>query len=639
MAARQLWPLVLFALIAWDPAAPALLPKLAAVSLLALVGAAWLGYRGGFISKYNLLDKPLLVASLAVLLGCVSLGWGSPAGRLSQATSVATLCLAWAARGLFTTEDLRGALVSLARWLGAALGAWALLSYAAGQSGAWLHAGMGNPNWLGLCLALTLTLSWPPWSAVARVKSVRLISKGFWGFGKALRQASKAPRTREALGTTEKSLSVPREALQDTDEAPSGQLVSISIYFASALQLTGLVLAESRVAWIACLVAAAYAVMRRRWRSAAARARLAWLAPVLALAPVMAGFGATPVAGEGLLGALAGRRAIWHAATLAWAEAPLGVGSGDFSAAFLWAQGKWLAGYDAQIAARAFQHAETAHSSWLMAWVEQGPVGGALLVLWLWLALRRAAWARGVTALVAVGTCAIADSALELPAVAALAWLTTAALGTAARGTSEDEAPGGASGSKISSRESIAAPSGAHGWLRRGAPWLLLALAALTLREATLAWRAERSASYGRTHPEARLEAQRRAAQLYPSSAALQLELGVAQLSAGDALGALEAAEESSRTSVSVASELLRAKAQTELGRLPEARRALESAAALSPGSFRVHLGLAAVTLELGDLEACQRALDRARAVQPFAPEVEPLTQRLRQARADSELH
>ncbi len=625
MAARRLWPLVLLALIAWDQAAPALLPKLALVSLLALVGAAWLGYRGGFSSKPHLLDPPLLVASLAVVWGCVSLSWGSPAGRLSQATSVATLCLAWVARGLFTTEDLRGALVSLARSVGAALGAWALLSYATGQSGAWLHAGMGNPNWLGLCLALTLTLSWPPWSAVTRFKSARLISKGFRGFGTALRQASKAPRTREALEATE--------------EPPTRHFVWVYYYLASALQLAGLVLAESRVAWVACLVAATYAVMRKQWRSAAAQRRLAWLAPALALAPVVAGLGAAPVAGEGLLGALAGRRAIWHAATLAWAEAPLGVGSGDFSAAFLWAQGKWLAGYDAQIAARAFQHAETAHSSWLMAWVEQGPVGGALLILWLWLALRRAAWARGVTALVAVGTCAIADSALELPAVAALAWLTTAALGTAAQDASEDEAPGGASGTSISARLFAAAPSGALGWLRRGAPWLLLGLAALTLREAALAWRAERSASYGRAHPEARLEAQRRAAELYPSSAALMLELGVAQLSAGDALGALEAAEASSRTSVSVASELLRAKAQTELGRLPEARRALESAAALSPGSFRVHLGLAAVTLEQGDLEACQRALDRARAVQPFAPEVAPLAQRLRQARADSELY
>lgn len=371
---RWLWLPVGLALLAWDPLALASAPKLTLLSLFALLSAGYAAYRRTPLQ----LSLPLGLGLATVAFSSLSLLWGSPAGLGQQCLLVACGSIALSARAGLSQAALRGQLVNLARFLGVGSAGWALWQFVSGARGSFVHGGAGNPNWLGLVLAVCLVLSLP--------STKELQSRARWPL----------------LGLL-------------------------------ALELTGLWLGQSRVAGFALGFGLVYFALLRFFPRG-----LYWVALSTALLPLLAGWLSQPhqlldAEAPSWLSALSARRWIWHATLDAWQAAPLGVGSGDFGSAYLEAQGRMLAQLELRPAARAFQSPGSAHSDWLQCLLEQGPLGFALMLAWFGSALRPKAaggWPRGEIALVVVLVCALADTPLSQPALVALALLISAAIGT-----------------------------------------------------------------------------------------------------------------------------------------------------------------------------------------------------------------
>ncbi|MEZ4233481.1 MAG: O-antigen ligase family protein [Polyangiaceae bacterium] len=553
--------LLALALLVWDPHATAQAPKAFAVCAVTLVGAAWCAFRRAPL----VLPRALAAAGVWVAWSCLGLLWGSPSAVCGQGLAMAAFVLALLGRASWSIADLRLGLHGLATFLGVSTSGWALYQYLTGARGSYLHGGMGNPNWLGLLLVLTLLLGAP---------GPRALSSG-------------RGRLKAALTLTP--------------------------------QLAVLYLAEARVAWVALCVAVVFAALRFRVASTQRLTpHLVWLCAVAA--PVAA-WGATPSGSGGWQEALAGRRFIWRSALEPLALHPLqaltGLGSGEFAGAFLEGQGALLAQLGERSAARAFQAVQSAHSDWVQALVEHGLIGWLALVAWFALALRSKpgqGWILGETAMVALMVCAIADAPLEQPAVLVLALLTTAALGGDAFG---------------------------HLPRVRRFPlwWVALALLGVATRLSAGHWLSERAVSAAREHPERREAELQRAVSLDAYAAQAHFELAVALLDGGQPARSLEHADRSKRLTRSLGAELVRAKALSRLGRLRESRQALLDARLLSPGSFRVNLGLAAVELELGELDAADTSWSRAADVLPGDPRLQPLRERLKRARRALELN
>ncbi|MEO7092644.1 MAG: O-antigen ligase family protein, partial [Polyangiales bacterium] len=360
-----------------DRAAPAADAKRTLVLLVGLGALALVVARKGTTARST--RHPAWTCALGfVALSALSALWGLPSGLLDLGVWVGAAAVAIAVRagGLRSSVAImRG--VALACGGGASLAV--LVSYARGLRGLWLHGGQGNPNWLGLLLAVTLPLSL-----------------------EALCAWRARPPRRPAL-----------------------------VAFAAAssvLQLPGLVLSHSRVAWVATAIGLAVLVVGARLRGTARLPRatmaIAALCALLAIgraSPAIAALGAPSSAEATPLDSLRGRIFLARVSAGAAVRAlPFGVGLGGFGHAYLAAQGEVLGTMAPKEASHRFLNATTAHDDWLQVAIESGPLAVLLLAASLGLAvvaLHRARLHGGSAALVACGICALGDSPLRQPAV------------------------------------------------------------------------------------------------------------------------------------------------------------------------------------------------------------------------------
>ena len=333
------------AALVYDPLAPAAAPKRVALLLLSLCWLAWTV--GSWIRTRRTTHQPTVgVSSAAFLLfvawSLLSTLWGKPAGL--------DIAMAWVAgagmvlsASTMPAESVLGIARQAGWWVGTISACVVLAQWASGVRGIALHGGQGNGNWLGLLLALTL-----PLSAGLIIEGKK---HGSWWWAAA------------AVGTL--------------------------------LQLPALVLAASRVAWIAAFVAGLGVLRTKRttWRTSslivlALVAAFAWRPSPMARADA-------PSPQVDAQHALGGRTWIWRSSLdAAAASFPVGAGLGNFGHVFLQAQGKRLSSLPVKDASRQFHNATTAHQDWLQALVDTGPLGLALLFVcvgtaWLGHTLRR----------------------------------------------------------------------------------------------------------------------------------------------------------------------------------------------------------------------------------------------------------
>jgi tetratricopeptide (TPR) repeat protein len=353
------------ALLAWDPAVPAADPKRALLLVVAAAALAWTPPRARDRSAAGaVVEIPAAAAAflaLAVLAAC-SLAWGNGGGwrDLTTLGGAAVLSIAASLRPRAEVAAMARATASV---LGGGAALWVLLEALTGARGLALHGGQGNPNWLGLVLAVTLPLS------LSALVSARRGSRG-------------------------------------------EQVLALLVL----PQIPALLLAQSRTAWVA--LAAAGVVTLVDTRTPLRRNASVALALTLAI-----GAAATVVVAHGAARSLDGRIWIWRLAARAAADAlPFGDGLGAFPHRFLDLQGEALAGLPTAEAARRFVNATTAHNDWLEITVETGLPGLALLasaIIAGIVACRRAGARAEAASLIAFGVAALADSPLRQPAVLA----------------------------------------------------------------------------------------------------------------------------------------------------------------------------------------------------------------------------
>jgi len=552
---------VAIASLAWDPSAYAAEPKRALGLLIALVAAAFAVVNardararapGGSPRR---LSWAWRLGLGFVALSALSALWGLPSGRLELATWVGAVACGAAAAQAGRASAIRTARTA-AILTGGACAVWALAAFAFGARGFAVHAGQGNPNWLGLLLATTLPLSLE--SAVAQFRRTEL-----------------SPRKSLALAAL------------------------------ASLQIAALYASHSRVAWVAAAVAGTWLAWCARRVPGAARAGAA----ILALGAILtAGIvvleraprtphpltSSAPVASPEDVPAprsLEGRLWIAKQSLRAARDAgPLGAGLGRFGHVYLDAQGAALARLDVRAAARRFVNAGTAHDEPLQVAVESGPLAALLLLAALALAFRdarRARWHAGSAVLVATAISMLGDSPLRQPATCLVVALVMAACTTGRR------MPAGPS-----ARRSFAFACGlallaglllwsTRAWLSthyRGTPALALRLDPDSA-DAQLAQGLEELA-LGR--PKAALPRLERANHLGGALAA-RLAIGEAWL----ARDAPEEAREALRAALvwhpgSLRARIAMAEAERRLGHLDEAERHSRAAHAVSPGDPHV---------------------------------------------------
>jgi tetratricopeptide (TPR) repeat protein len=317
-------------------------------------------------------DRRVAGAALGfVALSALGALWGLPAGLRDLGTLLAALGAAWLS-ALLGPFRARSAARLSALGIGGFSAFFALYSAVQGRPPLSLHGGQGNPNWLGLLLAVTLPLSL---DALVALRRAHLSCRAL------------------ALG-------------------------------ASVAQLPALYLSHSRVAWLGVSVASVVFMLALQ-RRLHLRRRSVLVAAALLLALIV---GATRSAQDvPLAQALKGRAWIWEHSAQAAAEAfPFGAGLGRFAHAYLDAQGAVLRTLPEKQAARRFQNATTAHNEYLQAAVETGAVSAILLALTLIFGVRGALqqrWLGGALSLFACLLVALADSPLRQPAIASLVGL------------------------------------------------------------------------------------------------------------------------------------------------------------------------------------------------------------------------
>ncbi len=580
------WALVIGAVIAavaWDPIAPAADVKRA---LCLGVGVAALGL-GLARMEAGALKPITLPAAAAFWRGFVawsgaSLTWGSPAGVSALGTWAGASALLLAARIVWRrASEARRAASLTAAGIGGISALFAIAQAAGGARGLGIHGGHGNPNWLGLLLAFTLPLS-IDLAAALRRESVRS-----WVLAAAL----------------------------------------------AAVQVPALLLARSRVAWAATLVAfALWAILGgallRRGRSVAAGAvAIAILAGSAAarsappdLTDPAPGAQDTPIAE-----AWEGRVWIWRAsADAALQELTIGAGLGEFPAAYLDAQGERLAELPPKTASRRFLNATTAHSDWIEVAVSSGLP--ALLLLAAAVITALAGAVRGhrpaeASAIVAFAVCAAGDSPMAQPGlVIPLALLIGA--------SQPDEDP--------ARRPAIRLP------YPRATVAIGLGCVALLLAAAVATWLGARKLTRAREGllPSERIAALTSATRLDPRSGEAALALGLARLEAGDPTGALADLDRSRALLANIGTDIAMGNAHLLAGgpRAPErAASAYRRALARHPGSFRARVNLAEALLELGALGEAEEHLAAARSIYPGHPKLALVAERLRKATIDAE--
>ena len=549
----------------YDPSATAAHPKRVAgllVALVAVVGVIAARARGQRLFGGASLS-PALAGWLAfVVVSGVSILWGKPAGLDDAMGWVAAAGIALAA-GALPPRVARSAALSAGWWVGSVSAVAVLAQWMGGTRGIALHGGHGNGNWLGLVLAVTLPLS--------------------AGFAKAARDR----------------------------RAPWWAAAVVGV----GLQLPALVLASSRVAWVAWAASIGVAAWLAfpaptTWRRLAGATVV-----VLVLAAAtwtMLRFDRGNATGGDATASIAGRMWIWNASLEAAKTAlPLGTGLGGFAHAYLDAQGTALAGLPVTEASRRFQNATTAHQEWIQALVETGPVGLSLLALALGSAMldairRRDASMTGTW--VALIVCCFGDSPLRQPAIVLLMGLCFAAQ--------------------------------RRRWWKRATPALgaTFVASSMLLAVGVAAWLACRWETAARDalpgEQEAGLE---RAVQLDDRSGQAALSLGLLWLETGDARGALTMLALSRDRLANVGTDVAMGNAWMQLREPAKAERSYVRALQRHPGSFRAHANQVEALRAQGKLEEAEQHLAVARRLYPGHPKLSEMEEALRRARQDQE--
>ncbi|MCC6557549.1 MAG: O-antigen ligase family protein [Polyangiaceae bacterium] len=542
--------------------------------------------------------EPALGAPVSLWCGfvawsAVSLAWGVPAGTGKLGVWVAAAGLALAAREV----DARRAAQVAGAGIGGGSALFAMAQLAGGSRGFAIHGGHGNPNWLGLALAIALPLS------IDLAATLRREGARAWPVAATL----------------------------------------------AALEVPALYLSHSRVAW------AAAALTLLPWGVAGlARARGGSWARAGAILAVVVGAGTAAVAGAHadtdaaaataadagadraaatgardvpVAAAWEGRTWIWRASADAARRAlPLGEGLGGFAGAYLDAQRARLAPLSPAAASRRFTNATTAHCDWLEAAIEGGLPGLALLAAAIVAGIAaawRARWSAGAAAIAAAAIAALGDSPFDQPACCALVALALAA-----------SAPASA---PASSAASAPRPRRRARARRLAAHLAALVAAALLLAAGARTWLAARRITRARdAAPPLRLTLLERAARLDPSSGEAALALGLARLELGDAEGALRDLERSRPLLANVGTDVAIGNAHLARGAPDRAAAAYARALAWNPGSFRAHANLTEALTQLGRLDEAAAHLAAARALWPGHPKLALIAERLRRARVDA---
>lgn len=551
----------------YDPSSTAAHPKRVAgllVALVTAVGVLAARARGQRLFRGHTLS-PALAAWLGfVVVSGVSVVWGNPTGLDDTMGWVAATGVALAA-GALPHRVARAAALSAGWWVGSVSAVAVIAQWMGGTRGIALHGGHGNGNWLGLALAVTLPLS--------------------VGFAKAAHDR----------------------------RAPWWAAAVVGV----GLQLPALVLASSRVAWVACAASVAVAAWlalpaTTTWRRIAGALMIVLVLSTTAWAALRFEPRNEEQAGGNASTSIAGRMWIWNASLEAGKTAlPLGTGLGEFAHAYLDAQGTALARLPVTEASRRFQNATTAHQEWVQAFVETGPLGLSLLALALGFAMhdairRRDAIMTGTW--VALIVSCFGDSPLRQPAVVLLMGLCLAAQ--------------------------------RRRWWKRPTPALGAAFitSSLLLAVGVAAWLACRWETAARDampgEQEAWLE---RAVQLDGRSGQAALSLGLLRLETGDPRGALTMLATSRDRLANVGTDVAIGNAWMSLGEPAKAERSYERALRRHPGFFRAHANQVEALRVQDKLEQAAQHLAVARRLYPGHPKLAEMEEALRRARQDRE--
>jgi len=520
-------------------------------------------------------------AALAFVgLSVVSLAWGRAAGALDAATWLGAVGV-----GVFSSRMRAASAMACARlaglWLGGAVGLITLASVLLGARGFSLHAGQGNPNWLGLLLGVTLPLA---------VDVCILHSK--------------------------------RGALL-------GRRGAVTVLL-TAPQLPALYLSHSRVAWVAagvaCLFVLALSLLGRSRRAAlGTMAVVSLLACVVLLAgPASAEERDAFTADVPVSQSFHGRVLLWKASAVAARDAlPLGRGLGSFAHAFHDAQGQALAKLTPNAAARAYENATTAHQEYLQVATESGPLAALALLLALSLGVAsgvRARFLGGAGALVACAIASLGDSPLRQPAVTLLVALTLGALRgatRAARATRAMRAARTARGERFF-----------LGALLLGSAW--------GLTRAARSWLSDRAylASFA-VEPGARLRLLTRSARLDPGAGEPRLERALLLLSTGEPRAALLDLDAASERMADAGIFSARGQAHLALDEPRVAEDDYRNALTWNPGSLRARVGLAESLHRQGRNEEADAQAKLAKRLSPGNPQVRELLDAIHESQAD----
>lgn len=586
-----------------DPSAPAADAKRVAALAVALLGCALVLVRPAVQLAWHRAAQ-LAVAALAV--SALSALYGLPSGLLDLGTWVAGAALAFAVAALGRATAIV-VLRTVALSLGGGASLLALAQAARGASGMQLEGAQGNPNWLGLLLAVALPLSLDAARVHLRARRARLAALTAVLVLVEL-VALYASHSRVAWLAT--LVALPVVFLRRA--TPRGRVVVAAAAVALVAGIVGVALARhDRATASASSVGAAG---KPRGGHAAHASHAAHAEPELDAAPP------SHEAHEAPLGvALEGRLAIARtSAVAALAELPFGAGLGRFGHVYLAAQGASLASLPPREASRRFLNATTAHDEWLQLAVESGPFAPLLLLAAFALAARahvRARCSAAAAALVACAICALADSPLRQPAVVIVVALAFAALPHRALA--------------LAASESVRRA--------RALPLIMLALAALALAPATRGYLAARLRTQARDAlPEARLALLSKSARVDPGSGEAALDLGLARLEAGDADGALGALRRSRRLLANMGTSIAIGNAELARGRADLAEPEYRAALAESPGSLRAHADLAEALRQLGKLDDAEAHARVALAVSPGDARVRELVDRIHRDRMEA---
>jgi tetratricopeptide (TPR) repeat protein len=564
--------------LAWDPAASAADPKRVLVLLVAAAAlASSRRARAPEVAPAN----QLFVGFVA--LCALSLCWGN-GGGWRDLTTLGGAALLVAAASLRSREEAAAIARTAASVLGGGAALFALAEAVTGGHGLALHGGQGNPNWLGLLLAVTLPLSL---SGLFEMGTLGGCKARPPGIAASLRCAARYPYP-PAMVRAQQSWAAPHAFRAERGSRGERILALLALP-----QIPALLLAQSRTAWIALAVAAAATLGDRR----------APLKRSVGVALALAGGAAAILllTQAGTLRSFEGRIWIWRlAARAAGGALPLGDGLGAFPRLFLDLQGPALAALPPGEASRRFVYATTAHNDWLEVTAETGLPGLALLAAALAsgiVACRRAGARAEAATLIAFAVSALADSPLRQPAVLIPVAL---ALASAPRTV------------RISAETARRIPL---------IPAMGLAAAAALFPIAGAGWFGARLATTARdADPEQKIALLSRAARVDPRSGEIAFALGLAHLERGEPTAAVSALERSRPLLAQVATDVALGNAHLLAGDANAAAATYDRALRLDPGSFRARANLAVALRRLGRAAEADEQLRLARQLWPHHP-------------------